>query len=126
MDATSIAAQKHIEAALGLYKVESLGDLPKEIRSRIRREAREIAFKDVFGADHKKDKQGNPVEQGLGSYENPTKQSIDAYIKSQTDKRHRDEPEEGFEENVKKMRQRLAEVDAKRKALRAAEDDDDA
>lgn len=123
MDAVSIASLKHVEKALSSYNADLLADLPNEIRKIVLKEAREIAFKDVFGADHKKDKQGNPIEQGLGSFDNPTKQSIDAYIKEQIERRNGG-PELGYEKNLKKMRERLAEVEAQRREGRASANDD--
>jgi hypothetical protein len=125
MEANSVAAEQHVDKMLAAFKAKTLADLPRDVRKRIRKEARQIALNDVFGHGHKIGKDGEPVEQGLGSFENPSQQSIDAYIKAQTDKRYRESPEEGFEENVKRMRARFAEVQAQRRKLKAAEDDEE-
>jgi len=69
----------------------------------------------VFGADAPKDRQGFRIEQGLGSPENMSQQSIDAYIKNQTERRAGG-PEPGYEDNLKRMRANLAETDKKKDA----------
>lgn len=79
---------------------------------------KEAERKAVFGHDSKV-RRGKPVEQGKGSYEQPTQNSIDAYIKTQTERRVGG-PEKGFEENLKKMRDRLAEYQAENGAEEAA------
>lgn len=124
MDAVSIRSQKFVETQLTARKVDDISLLPKEIRREIKREAKRIATSDVFGHDFKADKAGNPIEQGLGADGNMTAQSIEAYIKNQTERR-KGGPEAGYEENLKKMRAKLAESDARRRATQAAEDDDD-
>jgi hypothetical protein len=122
MDSFSVAAEKHILKTLAQMNIPSLDQAPKEIRKTLLREARQIARNDVFGHGHKVDRNGTPIEQGLGSHDNPTQQSIDAYIRSES-RPWRDAPEPGYEETLKKMRQRLAEVDAVRAKQRAAEED---
>lgn len=123
MEAASIRAVKYVDSQLQARKVESLSLLPKEIRRQIKAEARRLATEDVFGVGHKVAKDGTPIEQGMGSAGNMTQQSIDAYVKYQTDKRFREKPEEGFEENLKRMKAQLAECNARRRA--EADDDDD-
>lgn len=125
MDAVSIASNKYIDQQLSARKVDSLSMLPKEVRREIRKQARAIATKDVFGEGHKLDKAGLPVEQGLGSPGNMTQQNIDAYVKAQTDKKFRESPEPGYEDNLKRMRAQLAECNARRRAESADDDDDD-
>ena len=125
MDAASVASNKFVDSQLAARKVESIDMLPKEIRKEIRKEARAIARRDVFGVDHKTDKQGNPIEQGLGSAVKMTQQHVDAYIKAQTDKKFRSEPEPGYADNLKRMQAQLAECNARRRAEKADEDDDD-
>jgi len=124
MDAVSIRSQKFIESQLTARKAEAMSLLPKETRREIKREARKIALQDVFGHDHKTTKEGNPIEQGLGADGNMTAQSIEAYIKNQTERR-KGGPEPGFEDNLKEMRAKLAKCDARRRAEAAAADDDD-
>lgn len=125
MDAVSVRSQKFIESQLTARKVESIGLLPKETRRDIKKEARKIALADVFGHDHQTDKKtGNPIEQGLGADGNMTAQSIEAYIKNQTERR-KGGPEPGFEDTLKDMRVKLAKCDARRRAEAAAADDDD-
>jgi hypothetical protein len=119
----SVAAEKHIQKALATLNLPSLDQAPPDIRKSLLREARQIARNDVFGHGHKVGKDGKPIEQGLGSHDNPTQQSIDAYIRAQQPP-YRAAPEPGYEETLKKMRQRLAEVEAQRAKVRAANDED--
>jgi hypothetical protein len=116
----SVSAEKYIKTEVERFQLPDLDSAPKEIRRQILKAARAIARNDAFGVGHKMGKDG-PIEQGLGSWENPTQQSIDAYVKDQTDRRVGG-PEAGFQETVRKMRARLAEVDARRKATAAADD----
>jgi hypothetical protein len=121
VDNFSVAAERHLATQLGLLRLDRLDDAPVEIRKRILREARDITNNNVFGVGHKKDRQGNPQEQGLGSFANPTQQSIEAYVKDQTQRRA--VPEDGYEANLKAMRARLAEVNATRRANSTGDDD---
>jgi hypothetical protein len=79
------------------------GQLPKDYLKR----HIDLVDANVFGADAPKDRNGWRLEQGLGSPGNMTQQSIDAYIKNQTERRAGG-PEAGFEENLKRMRSELA------------------
>lgn len=124
MDSVSIASQKYVEKQLQIRKVESIDLLPKETRREIRKEAKRIAVADVFGADHKTAKDGTPIEQGIGAPGNMTAASLEAYIKNQTERR-KGGPEPGFDDNVKRMEAQLKECNARRRAERAHEDDDD-
>lgn len=116
MDGFSVAAERHIAAALRDARVENIELLPSDFRKRLMKEAQEITNKNVFGADYKKDRKGTPIEQGLGSAAQPTQQSIEAYKKY-----HKDDPD--FAENLKKMETALAEFRAKKKSR---DDGDDA
>jgi hypothetical protein len=73
-------------------------------------EARET---NVFGLGYKTDRRHNPIEQGIGSSGNQTRNSIEAYKKY-----GKHEPD--FEENVKRMEKELAESNERRKAAAAA------
>jgi hypothetical protein len=115
----SVSAEKHILKTLAQMKIPSLDQAPPDIRKSLLREARQIARNDVFGHGHKVDRNGTPIEQGLGSHDNPTQQSIDAYIRANAPP-YRAAPEVGYEEHLKKMRQRFAEVEAQRAKVRAA------
>jgi len=66
----------------------------------------------VFGHDHRKDRNGIPVEQGRGSAGNQVKQSIDAYKKF-----CRDEPD--FAVHLKRMQAELDACNEARAALSA-------
>jgi hypothetical protein len=121
-DAVSIASMKYIDSQLSARKVESLDMLPRDVRKQIKQEARQIARNDVFGVGHATDKQGNPIEQGLGSPGNITQQHIDAYIKNQTE-RSKTGPEAGYEENLARMRKDFAACQARR--ARTADDDEE-
>src|SRR5579872_6374012 len=115
--AVSVRSMRFIESQLAARKVESLDLLPKEVRKEIKKEARKIAREDVFGMGHKTGRDGTPIEQGLGSPANMTQQHIDAYVKAQTDPKMRPGgPENGYEDNLKRMRAQLAECQARRKA----------
>jgi hypothetical protein len=122
--AVSVASQKFVQSQLAARKVESIDMLPKETRREIKKQARAIAYKDVFGEGHKVAKDGTPIEQGTGSPGNMTAQCIEAYIKNQTERR-KGGPEEGYEDNLKKMRAQLAECNARRRIEEADDDDDD-
>jgi hypothetical protein len=117
----SVASEKYIKKSLADLNLPSLDMATKEVRRQILKAARDIARNDVFGHGHKLGKDG-PIEQGLGSHDNPTQQSIDAFVRAQQPP-YRMSPEPGYEEHLKKLRQRLAEVDAGRAKARAAEED---
>lgn len=72
----------------------------------------------VFGADHKRDKFGDPIEQGIGSAGNQTRNSINAYKKFA--KYDPDYTPEKFAATVKKMEADLAASNDTRKAAAAA------
>jgi hypothetical protein len=64
----------------------------------------------VFGIDHKKDKKGNPIEQGIGAPGNQTKNSIEAYKKYGRPEKGASEVEhKEFADNLRRMQ---AELDA--------------
>lgn len=65
--------------------------------------------KNVFGHDHKRDRKGNPIEQGIGSAGHQTRNSIEAYKKY-----GKDEPD--FQANLVRMEKELVEANARRKA----------
>ena len=124
MEAVSVASLKYVEKQLTLHNVASLDMLPKETRRAIKREARRIAENDVFGVDHKKDKAGNPIEQGIGAKGNMTVQCIEAYIKNQTE-RSPSGPEPGYEEHLARMRRELAETQARNAAAAERDNEED-
>jgi hypothetical protein len=120
----SISSQAYIEKQLGAHGVASLDMLPAHVRKEIRLGAKKIARQDVFGIDHKTDRNGNPIEQGVGAKGNQTQQSIDAYIKNNTE-RSPNGPEPNFEETLARMRKDLAESEARRRAEQSTIDDDE-
>jgi hypothetical protein len=63
--------------------------------------------KNIFGTDFKIDRDGNPIEQGLGSPGNMTANSVAAY-----EKWCKDEPD--FERKLARMKKLLAEQQIKR------------
>jgi hypothetical protein len=73
--------------------------------------------KAVFGVDVKHDRNGNPIEQGIGSALHPTRNSIDAYKAHQLGNKFGPEP--GFNEYLAKMEADLAAYEAKRAAERS-------
>ena len=84
-------------------------DAPLHVRQQIIAEAKRQAACDVFGVDHKTDRHGKPIEQGLGAAGNQTAQSVEAY-----EKWCRHEP--GFDRNLARMKKELADCEAKRAA----------
>jgi hypothetical protein len=68
----------------------------------------------VFGHDHKKDADGKPIEQGIGSAANQTRNQINAYKKYA--KCEDDYSKEKYDATVQRMERELAECNARRKA----------
>ncbi len=124
MTAVSVASLQFIDKQLSQRQVASLDMLPKEVRREIRKEAKRIATRDVFGEGHKTDKEGKPIEQGLGAAGNVTAQHIEAYVKNQTE-RSPNGPEPGYEDNLSRMRKDLAACEARRLAARTDDDDEE-
>jgi hypothetical protein len=69
----------------------------------------EAVRRNIFGFDHKTDKNGRPIEQGLGSPQNMTQNCIDAYKKW-----GKNDP--GFEEHLKRMEAELVACNKARAA----------
>jgi hypothetical protein len=63
--------------------------------------------RNVYGHDFKRDRSGKPIEQGVGSPSNMTRNSIESYKRFCSH-----EPE--FEKHVSRMEKQLAEADARR------------
>jgi hypothetical protein len=76
----------------------------------------EHEYQQTFGQNYKTDADGNPIEQGRGSKAQPTRGSIDAYIKNQTERRGTLGPEKGFQETVDRMEAELAAFNANKPA----------
>jgi hypothetical protein len=71
----------------------------------------------VFGFDHRKDRHGNPIEQGIGSSGNQTANSLAAYKKYCNPNNPKAvDPDPNFDENLKRMMAELAKSDAARAA----------
>lgn len=87
----------NMEELDGLQSMIDKGELPPDFIER----HFDAVDANVFGVDAPKDKNGQRLEQGLGSSRNQTRQSIDAYKRW-----HKGEP--NFDENVKKMEAQLA------------------
>jgi hypothetical protein len=62
--------------------------------------------RNVFGHDYKRDKNGRPIEVGIGSPAQPSKNSVDGY-----EKYHKNDP--GYAANLAKMKADLAAYEAK-------------
>lgn len=75
----------------------------------------------VFGHDHKKDRQGNPVEQGIGAPGNQTANSLAAYRKycNPANPKAAD-PDQNYVENLKRMQEELAACNETRAAAQPA------
>jgi hypothetical protein len=89
-----------------MYDLIDKGELPNNYVDRYF----EAVQDNVFGVDHKKDRKGNPIEQGIGSPGNQTRNSIEAYAKYT-----RDEPEVKAK-NIERMERELAESNERRRA----------
>jgi hypothetical protein len=72
----------------------------------------------VFGVEVKHDRNGNPIEQGIGSAAQPSRNSIEAYKTFQMSNKFG--PEAGFDQKLAKMEADLAAYQAKQKAAKAA------
>lgn len=89
------------------------GQLPKDFIER----HFEAVEKNVFGHDVKHDRHGNPIEQGIGSPGNMTKNCVDAYKKyCNPENPKASDPDPNFKENLARMTALLEECDKKRKA----------
>ena len=89
----------------------SQGLLPKDaIEQHVEHE-----YRQTFGQDYKVDADGNVIEQGRGSKAQPTRGSIDAYIKNQTERRQGG-PEKGYHEILARMEADLAAFNANKPA----------
>ncbi len=73
----------------------------------------ENEFMAVFGENYKTDKNGDPIEQGIGSKSQPSASSIAAYVKTQTQLRHGG-PEKDYEDHLARMEADLAAYNAGR------------
>lgn len=96
----SVAAEK-------IYQRANRADTPAHLRKGLLKEADQQAKNDVFGVDHKTDRHGNPIENGLGSAGNQTRPSLEAYKKY-----HKSDPD--YEETLKRIEAELAECDKTR------------
>jgi hypothetical protein len=67
--------------------------------------------RNVFGFDHKSDRSGKPIEQGYGSAQNMTRNSIEAYRKYGS-------AELEYEKHLARMEAELKATDARRAAER--------
>lgn len=122
MDGFSVAAERHVAGVLRDMQAKTLDHLPAEIKKRVLKEARDITNRNVFGEGHKKDRKGNPIEQGLGSHANPTAQSIAAYKKYCGPSKENPNGEDGYREHLAAMEKRLTEFNEERRTN--ARDDD--
>lgn len=90
------------------------GKIPRDAFEQVE----EAAEKNVFGVDVKHDRQGNPIEQGIGSPSQPSRNSINAYRANQLGNKFGAEP--NFKENLEKMEADLKVFETKRADQRAA------
>jgi len=105
----------------------TLRNLPREVRRRLEAEAQKRVNNDVFGVDHKTDrKTGSPIEQGKGSWAQPSRQSIEAYKKYHGPSRENPAGEPGYAENIALMEERLKEFQQQQQKAKRDADGDDA
>ena len=107
--ADSIDSVKHVAKRLAEYRVNSLAELPLHLRKQLRREAEDIALNSVFGDNHKKDANGMPIEQGVGSPGNQTRHSLDSF------KKYNDMTQPANIEALARMEKELAVCEARRR-----------
>ena len=89
----------------------SIGQLPADaIELHIEQE-----YQQTFGQNYKTDADGQPIETGRGSKAQPTRSSIDAYIKNQMERRAGG-PEPGYAETLAGMEADLAAYNASKPA----------
>jgi hypothetical protein len=117
MDEFSVSAEKFIQKSLAGMNLQSLDQAPPEVRKSLLREARQIVRNDVFGHGYKTDKNNRPQEQGRGSAQQPTRQSVEAYRKYGVK-----EPE--YAAHLSRMEKELAAFEAQRAKERAAMGED--
>jgi hypothetical protein len=67
----------------------------------------------VFGYDYRRDANGTPIEAGIGSKQQPSRNSVEAYRKWGKE-------EASYHENLARMERELAEYEAKQNSKRAA------
>jgi hypothetical protein len=76
--------------------------------------------RNVYGHDYSTDRDGNPIEQGVGSAQNQTRNSIAAYKKYCDPKNPKAaDPDPNFAENLKRMEKELVESNTRRAAAAA-------
>lgn len=139
----SVAAEKYLSGQLNMLNAKivvpeggdqpepfpfvlTMRNLPREVRRRLEDEAQRRVRNDVFGVDHRVDrKTGEPIEQGKGSWAQPTLQSIHAYKKYCGPSKDNPTGEPKFAENLAMMEERYKEFQAEQKAKRAKDGDDD-
>ncbi len=76
-------------------------------RKELIKEGNKQAYNDVFGVGHRTDIKGHPIEMGIGSPLNQSRQSIESYKRY-----HHTEPD--FEDNLKRLEAQLAECEKRR------------
>lgn len=75
----------------------------------------------VFGEGYKIDRHGEPIEQGIGSSGNQTRNSIDAYRKwCNPDNPKATDPDPNYRENLARMETELKACEEIRKKVRVA------
>jgi hypothetical protein len=108
------------------YYLERIpADAPPEIARQMAKDAKKKVEVDVFGVGFRKDKQGRPIEQGLGSPGNETAQSIAAYVKYHGPGGIMEETPEVYQATLKKKQADLAATLERKKALAMSSQEDD-
>jgi hypothetical protein len=96
-----------------LDKIKS--DTPKVLADQIRKQAEERALIDTYGEGFKRDKNGKPLEQGLGSADNMTAQAVDAYERWGVN-------DPNYHEHLALLKRQFATCQERRKAQGTIED----
>jgi len=85
-----------------------------ELRRLMIEDAKRKVEIDVFGEGFKRDKNGKPIEQGLGSASNPTQTCVDAYALWGKN-------EAGYSQHLAFLKKQLSDFQARKAAVAAIE-----
>lgn len=119
MQAWSVAAQKLIEQS---YSTK-LG-LTDQQRKELRKEAKKRALSDVYGEGFKTDRNGEPLEQGIGAAGNGSSHDAESYKRYHGPSRDNPQGEPGWEETYKAKLKNAQETAAKRAKQRSDDEDE--
>lgn len=120
MEAWSVAAQKLIDQSRSTKLA-----LTDQQRKELRKEAKHRAREDVFGVGFKTDRNGVPIEQGIGSPGNGSIHDAEAFKKYCGPSKDNPQGEPGWEDVYKAKLKNAHETAAKRAKQRQEEEDEE-